>query len=142
MGLDVINVGGSPNDGTGDSLRAAFVKANTNFSLLSANSSTLHLTVTSLLSAGFPTSIYISIDCPSIILVPAGIAYTLNLPSASAVDSRVFYIVNTSSSSNIIDITPVPGETINNSATLPGTRSSYQTIPIISSGTAWYTLTS
>jgi len=135
MGLDVINVGGSPNDGTGDSLRAAFVKVNTNFS-------TLHLPVTSLLSAGVPTSIYISIDCPPIILVPAGIAYTLNLPSVSAVDSRVFYIVNTSSSANIIDIIPVPGETINNSATLPGTRSSYQTIPIISSGTAWYTLTS
>jgi len=36
MAIQVINVGLSPNDGTGDSIRAAYQKCNTNFSLLNS----------------------------------------------------------------------------------------------------------
>ena len=31
MALEVINVGSAPNDGTGDPLRTAYIKCNTNF---------------------------------------------------------------------------------------------------------------
>ena len=31
MALEVINVGAVPNDGTGDSIRTAYIKCNTNF---------------------------------------------------------------------------------------------------------------
>lgn len=34
MALEIINVGTSPNDGTGDPLRTAYIKCNNNFGLL------------------------------------------------------------------------------------------------------------
>jgi hypothetical protein len=36
MGIEVINIGSAPNDGTGDSLRTSFTKSNNNFSYLNS----------------------------------------------------------------------------------------------------------
>lgn len=57
MALSAINVGGSPNDGTGDSLRTAFVKVNTNFDLVSgANNGALSASDLAITSPTAPLS--------------------------------------------------------------------------------------
>ena len=52
-----INIGSSPNDGTGDSLRSAFVKVNTNFDLVSgANNGALSASSLAITSPTVPLS--------------------------------------------------------------------------------------
>lgn len=60
MALKQVVVGTNPNDGTGDSIRDAFIKCNENFSsldiTLGANASFIQLTVTNGISGGIVTS--------------------------------------------------------------------------------------
>jgi len=112
MDIQLINIGTNPNDGTGDSIRAAFDKANNNFNTIKTVIDRYNLqTPTS------GTSIDIDNNIPTLVLDPSVTLTSLSITMPELVEDGQVQRICTSKQITSLTINANTNQTISNAPT-------------------------